>query len=134
MQFPGKLEFTTPRGAKITLEIVTEYANLADHTVTNRCWEMRLSVNGNWHTCGWELGKAANGFNVLKAYIGGTMIQIPDDNLDAVTAWMTAYKAEFYRRYEERNAREAASYRRKSAAEMNNDRIDAEDAALARGH
>jgi hypothetical protein len=39
--------YTTANGAEVTIQIVTERENLADHNVTNKgLWELEVRVNG----------------------------------------------------------------------------------------
>jgi len=40
------VSFTTERGAEITIAIVTERGNIADHNVTSACWDLEYTVNG----------------------------------------------------------------------------------------
>jgi hypothetical protein len=90
----AEVSFRTPKGNEIKVAIVTEEANLADHRVTNRIWDLAVSVNGRGlHWGGTKLIEDAKHGWLLKGYIGRDVIQVPAEHVDAIKALIAKYHA-----------------------------------------
>ncbi|MBX3482564.1 hypothetical protein [Phenylobacterium sp.] len=84
------ISFTTARGSRIDLSLVTEAPSLADHTVMIPAWEMRVVINGNWQTGGWwGLVDHETVGRCIK--VGDTYIPVPADVLAEVEALIGEY-------------------------------------------
>lgn len=92
-----KVEFATPAGTIVSMEIITERAMVADHTMTERCWDMEVRFGGKpvfakriEHDRGPALSAILDGKD-------GKTIQaialIPADKVDAVDALRARYVA-----------------------------------------
>lgn len=92
-----QISFKTPRGADVSIQIVTEREWDIDHTVKVPCYEMRTVVNGNWYGCGFDFVDHPEHGAVL--IIGGIpLIQVPAAQAEEVRGFLAAYKAEVSRR------------------------------------
>jgi hypothetical protein len=85
-----QVSFKTAKGAQITIEIVTERANLADHTFTERCWELRAEVNGRAVHFVERIEHPLAGAAVK---LGDAIAPIPAETLGEVDTLFAAYNA-----------------------------------------
>jgi hypothetical protein len=94
----NQVTFRTPKGSTVSLAILTETANMADHNVANPCYELVLSVNDQRMAGGVErITHAAHG-PALELMVGGAIIPVPAEALNSVDAMVGSYKAEIARR------------------------------------
>lgn len=94
-----QISFKTPRGADVTLAVITERPADIDQSVKMDCYTLRTTINGEHHGCGWEIEMHPEHGMLLKPYIGGVpTIQVPASAANDVREFLTAYKAEAARR------------------------------------
>lgn len=86
--------FKTAKGSSVELAIVTETVNLGDRNVTNACYELVLTVNGNHIHGGCERINDTQHGASLKARFGGAIISIPADKVLEVDALIAQYRDE----------------------------------------
>jgi hypothetical protein len=127
------IAFQTARGANIDLSIRTEIwsgrDDMAGKAIMVPDWSLALRVNGKAIGGGIDLVEIPEAGTCLKPWAANMYIAIPAERVDAVAALLATYSAEIDRRSAEDRA---ASRDTRSASERENDRIDAEDARLAR--
>jgi hypothetical protein len=128
------ISFETTRGAKVDLSIRTEIwsgrDDMAGKPIMVPDWSLDLRVNGKAVIGGGiDLVDHPEAGPALKPWAANMYIAVPAEHVEAVAALLATYRAEIDRRSAEDRA---ANRDTRSASERENDKIDAEDARLAR--
>lgn len=103
------VEFTTPKGAVVTVKLETECENLADHKADPvPCWNLVISLKGNIMTSGKRIDHPENGRPCIEFNLGvrNNKIQlawatIPADKIEAIDAIIAEYREGVARRIQQ---------------------------------
>jgi hypothetical protein len=84
--------FTTSRGSKVTVSLVTEQAKVADHTMFDARWDLTVRVNDGVPT-GYNVALVDHPTAGRCISIGSNLAAVPADALAEIEALFAEYKA-----------------------------------------
>lgn len=93
------VSYQTASRHNIDLTIVTETPNLADHNVTNKCWDLVLTIDGDPQFGAIERLDHPEHGPCMKSRFGKVLVKIPADKVAAVDALIGEYKTELDARW-----------------------------------
>ena len=94
------VEFTTKKGAKIELRIVTETPNLADHNVTNKCYDLQLLVNNKRKFGSISIIDHKDHGVCIKPQFESIFIPVPGDKVKTVRDLIANYYSKIHSDFE----------------------------------